>query len=372
MHRIAFGVLLGWLSLSAMAHEMRPAIATLHVEADGVFELTLETNLEAWMAEVNPTLSDTNDSPRVSEYDRLRALSDDALAAEFTPAFSAFADAPEVRAEETRIQLTTVGLTVLAEPDPELPRDTRIQLVGALPDGADSLSYATGETLPDTAVRVYVGDAEPTVQYVRHGTTSDPFVLVAGVERSVSAIVWEYIVLGFTHIVPKGVDHIVFILGLTLISKRLIDLVIQVTAFTVAHSVTLAMGLYGVLTLPASIVEPLIAASIVFIAVENCVQTQVKRSRTLIVFGFGLLHGLGFASVLTELGLPARDFVVGLLAFNVGVELGQLLIIAMAYFAVGIWLLQAPWYRIRVAMPVSVLIGSLGVYWFVERVGWIS
>jgi hypothetical protein len=112
------------------------------------------------------------------------------------------------------------------------------------------------------------------------------------------------------------------------------------------------MGLYGVLTLPASIVEPLIAASI--------------------VFGFGLLHGLGFASVLTELGLPARDFVVGLLAFNVGVELGQLLIIAMAYFAVGIWLLQAPWYRIRVEMPVSVLIGSLGVYWFVERVGWIS
>ena len=372
MHRTLFGVLLGLLSLSAMAHEMRPAIATLHIESDGVFELTLETNLEAWMADVNPTLSDTNDSPNVEAYDRLRALSADALTAEFTSDFSAFAQAPEIRAEGQRIRLTTVGLEVLAEADSELPRDTQIRLVGALPDGAQSLTYATGETLPDTAVRVYLGEAEPAVQYVRHGSTSDPFVLIEGVTRSVSAIVWEYIELGFTHIVPKGVDHIVFILGLTLISKRLIDLVIQVTAFTVAHSVTLAMGLYGVLTLPASLVEPLIAASIVFIAVENCMHTHVNRSRTLIVFGFGLLHGLGFASVLTELGLPARDFVVGLLAFNLGVELGQLLIIAMAYFAVGIWVLQASWYRTRVAMPVSLLIGALGMYWFVERVGWIS
>ena len=372
VYRTLFGLLLGLLSMGAMAHEMRPAIATIQLEADGVFELTLETNLEAWMADVNPTLSDTDDSPNVDAYDRLRALSAETLAAEFAPQFSAFARAVDIRSDGQRIRLTTMGLDVLPEADPELPRDTQIRLVGALPDGAQTLSYATGDALPDTAVRVYLGEAEPSVQYVRHGQTSDSFVLREGVTRSVTAIVWEYIELGFTHIVPKGLDHIVFILGLTLISKRLIDLVIQVTAFTVAHSVTLAMGLYGVLTLPASIVEPLIAASIVFIAFENCLQTQVKRSRTVIVFAFGLLHGLGFASVLTELGLPARDFVVGLLAFNLGVELGQLFIIALAYFAVGIWVLQAPWYRTRVAMPVSVLIGGLGLYWLVERLGWIG
>ena len=372
MHRILFALCWGLFSISALAHEMRPAIATLKVTGDGVFEMILETNLEAWMAGVNPTLSDTNDSPNVARYDQFRALSDEALVNAFTERFNQFATAPLIESNGQPVRLTTLGVDVLAEADSELPRDSRVRLVGALPDGATSLTYAPGETLPDTAVRIYLGDGDPAVQYVTHGSISDPFLLDAKVERALSAIVWDYIELGFTHIVPKGIDHIVFILGLTLISKRLIDLVIQVTAFTVAHSVTLALGLYGVLNLPASIVEPLIAASIVFIAVENCLKTQVQRSRTAVVFAFGLLHGLGFASVLTELGLPARDFVVGLLAFNVGVELGQLLIIAMAYFAVGIWVVQAPWYRSRVAIPLSLAIGCLGLYWLVERLAWIA
>jgi hypothetical protein len=203
---------------------------------------------------------------------------------------------------------------------------------------------------------------------VKSGQSSDALSLDQAVKRSLSALVVEYIELGFTHIIPRGLDHIIFILGLTLISKRLIDLVIQVTAFTVAHSVTLALGLYGVLELPSSIVEPLIAASIIYIAVENIWHHKVNRSRALVVFAFGLLHGLGFAGVLTELGLPERDFVVGLLSFNAGVELGQLAIILVAYLSVGIWVLRYPWYQSRVAVPLSLLIGIIGCYWFVERV----
>ena len=206
------------------------------------------------------------------------------------------------------------------------------------------------------------------MQFVKNGQESSDLSLDRMIERSVSSLVVEYIELGFMHIIPRGLDHIIFILGLTLISKRLVDLVIQVTAFTVAHSVTLALGLYGVVEVPASIVEPLIAASIIYIAVENIWHHKVNRSRAIVVFAFGLLHGLGFAGVLTELGLPARDFVVGLLSFNVGVELGQLAIILGAYLSIGIWIVHRSWYRVRFAVPMSLLIGLVGCYWFVERV----
>ena len=166
---------------------------------------------------------------------------------------------------------------------------------------------------------------------------------------------------------PKGLDHILFVLGLFLLSVRLAPLLIQVTAFTVAHTLTLALSVYGVVSLPSSIVEPLIAASIVYVAVENILTPQLKPWRALVVFGFGLLHGLGFAGVLQEVGLPHGQFVPALVSFNVGVELGQLAVIALAYLAVGIWGRNRPWYRPRVVIPASATVAAVGLFWTVQR-----
>jgi hydrogenase/urease accessory protein HupE len=174
-------------------------------------------------------------------------------------------------------------------------------------------------------------------------------------------------VLGFTHILPLGLDHILFVLGLYLLSVHIRPLLIQVTSFTVAHSVTLGLGLYGVVTVSPSIVEPLIAASILFVAVENFVTDRLTLWRPYLVFGFGLIHGLGFAGVLHEIGLERDDFVNGLVAFNVGVELGQLAVIAIAFLATGLWFRDRPWYRNRIVRPASVVIGLAGAYWLVER-----
>lgn len=369
VRQIIMGFVWGLWALSASAHEMRPAITTLTLSEQGVVSLALETNLEAWLAGVNPTLADTDDSPNAAEYDALRALGDAELEAVFVPRMRTFANRMHIEVDGVSIAMTVTSLQVIAENDPELPRLSVVRLVGGLPDQATAFQYRVDQELPNTAVRFLPPDQDPQVAFVRHAETSPLFSLDGSVTRSMTAIVWDYVVLGFSHIVPMGIDHIVFILGLTLMSKRLIDLVIQVTAFTVAHSVTLALGLYGILNLSPAIVEPLIAASIVYIAVENCWHQRVGVSRALVVFVFGLLHGMGFAGVLTELGLPERDFIVGLLSFNLGVELGQLAIIALAYFAVGIWVLQKSWYRQVVAVPVSLLIGALGVYWFVDRVG---
>jgi hypothetical protein len=175
----------------------------------------------------------------------------------------------------------------------------------------------------------------------------------------------EYLLLGFTHIVPFGADHILFVLGMFLLTSRLRAVLTQVTAFTVAHSITLALSIYGVISLPARIVEPLIALSIVFIAVENLAVREVRPHRIALVFAFGLLHGLGFAGVLRELG---GDFVTALVAFNFGVELGQLAVIAAAWLLVMSWSRKQPWYRRRVLVPASLAIALMGAVWLAQRV----
>ncbi|MEM7297982.1 MAG: HupE/UreJ family protein, partial [Bacteroidota bacterium] len=176
-----------------------------------------------------------------------------------------------------------------------------------------------------------------------------------------------FVKAGIEHIVPKGMDHILFVLGLFFSSLILGSLLWQVTAFTLAHTITLALAALGFVQAPSGIVEPLIALSIVWIAVENCVFKQTNKWRPAVVFGFGLLHGLGFASVLSEYGLPKGDLVPSLLAFNIGVELGQLLVLLTA--ALLVWFIRKKdWYRQRIQIPASFMIAFVGLYWFIERV----
>ncbi|MBL8137731.1 MAG: HupE/UreJ family protein [Acidobacteria bacterium] len=178
----------------------------------------------------------------------------------------------------------------------------------------------------------------------------------------------EYLVLGYTHILPGGLDHILFVVGLFLLAARLRPVLVQVTTFTVAHSMTLGLALYGVVTLPATVVEPLIALSIVYVAIENLRTRQLTPARVALVFLFGLLHGLGFAGVLTGLQLPRSDFALGLAGFNLGVEAGQLTVIAAVALAVG-WWRDRPWYRARIVVPASLAIAAVGLYWTVTRLG---
>jgi hypothetical protein len=177
----------------------------------------------------------------------------------------------------------------------------------------------------------------------------------------------RFLLLGVTHILPWGIDHVLFVLGLALLSPRLGPLLAQVTAFTVAHTLTLALSSYGVVRLAPEIVEPLIALSIVYVAVENVVSPKLRPSRLVLVFAFGLLHGLGFAGVLGEIGLPEGQQLTALLGFNVGVELGQLGVIALAAMAVGAWV-KLGGDRKSLVRPASVVIAAVGLYWFVQRV----
>lgn len=176
-----------------------------------------------------------------------------------------------------------------------------------------------------------------------------------------------YLQLGFTHILPLGFDHILFVLSLFLLSPKLKPVLWQATAFTIAHSVTLGLAMYKVITPSPKIVEPIIALSILYVALENIISPHLKKTRIGIVFLFGLIHGMGFATALGELGLPQNAYLVSLLMFNVGVELGQLAVILGAYFLLGKWFGNKPYYRKYIVIPLSVMICAMALYWTIER-----
>src|SRR5450631_1113748 len=178
----------------------------------------------------------------------------------------------------------------------------------------------------------------------------------------------EYIKLGYRHILPLGLDHIFFVLGLFLLSPKLKPVLWQATAFTIAHSVTLGLAMYHLINPPAHIVEPLIALSILYVSMENILSPRLKASRIGVVFLFGLVHGMGFAGALGQLGLPQNAYLLSLVMFNVGVELGQLTIILLAYFLMARWFGNKNYYRKAFVIPISSVIAVVAGIWTIQRI----
>ncbi len=184
----------------------------------------------------------------------------------------------------------------------------------------------------------------------------------------VHRVVGYYLLLGFQHILPGGFDHILFITGLCLLSTRVQTILWQATAFTVAHSITLILSMQKIVAAPPGLVEPIIALTILFIAVENLLLDRVKAWRILIVFLFGLVHGLGFASALAQKGLPPHQFYTSLLAFNAGVEVGQIAVIALFYTLVILPFGKGRYYKRKVVYPLSIFIALMAAFWLVQRI----
>jgi hydrogenase/urease accessory protein HupE len=244
-----------------------------------------------------------------------------------------------------------------------------ITLRGVIPRGAQTFRWRYDLTFASYALTI--GSSEPQAaqtMWLEADEESRPiaFARIAA-SPSRAAIARGYFELGFTHILPKGLDHILFVLGIFLLSRRMRPILWQVTAFTLAHSLTLGLTLYGLIALPSSIVEPLIALSIVYVGVENLVTSDLKPWRVALVFGFGLLHGMGFAGVLRDLALPRSEFLTGLVAFNAGVEAGQLTVILAAFMVVGYWARQRSSYRRVIVVPGSAAIALTGLFWTMQR-----
>lgn len=355
------------LALPARAHEMRPAIADMTVESDRV-TLAIALNLEAMVTGIGPEHDDTENAPQASLYEGLREKNADTVRAAFERFERTFLSRLTLRADETPLSPEITNVDIPAIGDTDLARESVVTLSAALPEGSSAIAFGWDESLGALILRA-PGETEdtPFSTYLTEGSISEPIPLTGAVARSTGQTIWEYLVLGYTHILPKGLDHILFVVGLFLLSTRLRPLLWQVTSFTVAHTITLALAISGVVSISPAIVEPLIAASIVYVCIENILSDKMAAWRPYIVFGFGLLHGLGFAGVLGEIGMPQEQFITALISFNIGVELGQLTVIAACFLAVGLWFGNKPWYRSRITNPASLVIACIGAFWFVER-----
>ena len=178
----------------------------------------------------------------------------------------------------------------------------------------------------------------------------------------------QYLSLGFTHVLPLGWDHILFILSLFFLNSKMKSVIIQCSVFTFAHSISLGLAAAGLIIPNPDYVEPLIAFSILFTAIENILNEQVNPFRLIVIFVFGLIHGLAFATALQDIGIPKEQFISSLLSFNLGVELGQIIIILLAYFAISKWFANKSWYKERIVFPISGVIACIALYWTIERI----
>lgn len=258
----------------------------------------------------------------------------------------------------------TVGLERLEmPPDVSRPALLVLKVEGPLPHHARDITWQF-----DLLKSRYALQISAHTYWLDGDEPSQPIPLNPAASEPLPTLIAQYLKLGFTHIIPMGPDHVLFVLGLVLLTTRTGPLLAQITAFTVAHCLTLFLALGGVIALPPSVVEPLIALSISYVAIENILARQMTPWRPLLVFGFGLMHGLGFAGVLTELGLPERDRLVAILAFNLGVEAGQLAVVGLVLGTVLIWCKDRPWYRTRIVHPASAAIAFIGLYWTTQRV----
>ena len=370
------------ISMSAIAHEIRPAVADLSMtsappSADdqallGRLSITIDLNAELFLAGLDASLvRDTDDAPQGKDYDALRALTADQLAQKFTDQWPDFEKALDGLADNRPLSFQLDAIEVEDNPAVTLPRSSKIQISAPLEPSDANVRFGWNATLGPLVIRqqsqteklenLYTAYLEPGVisaPIKRQGVTVQPVLMT----------MLDYAKIGFVHIVPKGLDHILFVLGLFFYAARWRPLLGQVTLFTLAHTTTLMLASTGHFVVSPNLVEPLIAASIIYVAFENLRSERLHAGRLLVIFAFGLLHGLGFASVLGDIGLADGQFMLSLISFNIGVELGQIAVLVPAFLLFGVVAGNALWYRRLISIPSSYLIGAIGMWMLITRV----
>lgn len=364
-------VLIGMVG-PAFGHEVRPAIADVSFPS-GQVRISMTLSLEALVGGLDLSeIDDTNASPLAGRYDQLRALEPAQLERQFLDVWPVLLEEFHLASSGLAMPMSISDLEIPPVGDGEMSRETTLVLSTAIAPDQLPVTFGWDARLGPLVVRQEISsdtaESAGYSAYLTQGEQSAPLSPAGTAQQSWLSQFNNYIGIGFEHIIPKGLDHILFVLGLFFFSLKLRPLISQITAFTVAHTVALALAMLGIIAVPAAIVEPLIAASIVYVAVENVFSVRLHAWRTAVVFAFGLLHGLGFASVLSDIGLDPTRFLTGLIGFNIGVELGQLCVIGLAFLAVGYWFGGKPWYRRVISTPASVSIAIIGAYWFAERV----
>ncbi|QQS09302.1 MAG: HupE/UreJ family protein [Phycisphaerales bacterium] len=369
---------------TAFAHPPLATVATLRIDTDGHVDLTVHYDALAFA--LNDVSANIPDEPM---FELLHA-GDDAIAQSLAACGPRFEQLCILEADSNRIPLSVATLPTVADvraeearrPTYPLPIKSTLESHAQLTASTSSITIRFPEILgivvvtidrpgfEPVAIPLGVNERSPAFKIIpiyESGSTTQPEPPAAGDSNSSR---WQaflrFVSLGFRHIVPEGQDHMLFVLGLFLLTPKARPVLLQISAFTLAHTVTLALTSLRIIGLPASIVEPAIAASIAFAGIENLVITRVTPWRTLAAFIFGLVHGMGVATSFNEAGFPEGTLVSSLVAFTLGVEGGHLAVLLAAFVLLG-WTRNRAWYRPRIAIPLSLVISAIAIVWFVQR-----
>jgi len=371
---LSFWLLVGTYP-ALQADVVKPALIEISVFRDGHFRIELRTSVETLLSGINGQYRDTTEAPTAELYDELRQLPPEALRQRFSEFEAELLQSLRLQADDKRLTLALDNITIPPVGYPKVPRISVLEITGTIDPASEQLVWYYPLRFGDHATRVRQVDQAQEKwhwsnwQWIREDRASEPYSLTeVFTQVPWTAKALNYSEAGFLHILPRGLDHILFILGLFLFQNRFRPLLWQVTLFTLAHSITLLFAMLGWIELPARVVEPLIALSIAYVGLENLWARKLRISRMGLVFAFGLLHGLGFATILSELQLQPQDFALALLSFNLGVEAGQLSLLLLAWFAIWPWYKNNEVFKRYVQWPGSVAIGVLGLIWTVQRV----
>jgi hypothetical protein len=376
-------LLLALFAGTAAAHPVPDVPVRAYFQADGACSIHVEVDPRCFKDDpenapslLNGIFKEMPEADRAAYLEKARA---------FVPETAEFRFEPLGRIiPELKWEWTTKGGAPLTKDDDvvvltgiwrtQVPAGIQGYRLRALPQGKLSvlfLNHLNGKSVERIAV-LFPGETSYLLNLTGLDAPTPSGPIAGAVGQKGGAAGWwatfaDFFEQGFLHVLPKGLDHILFVLGLFLLRREWKPLLWQVSTFTVAHTITLGLATIGWVAVSPRVVEPVIAASLVYVALENIFRPQYTVWRLLVVFIFGLVHGLGFAGALRELALPTASLLVGLLGFNVGVEGGQLAVISLAFIATA-WIRNPVQYRRAIVIPGSAAIAAMGLWWTVTRV----
>jgi len=359
-------------SIGAISHEIRPSIADYKIE-ENILYFDIRLNAELILSGIDASnITDTNSSPLSATYDDLRSLTRENLKILLIESWDDIQSKINLNINEVSTKLELVDINIEANSDFEISRDSILYLKYELDEDDEFLTFKWSEKYGPIIIREInelKKEDDLYTEYLQAGLQTDKIFIKSENTQSIFKSIINYFILGIQHIIPKGLDHILFIVGLFFFSVTLRPLLIQVTMFTIAHSITLIFVSVSYVNVNPLIVEPIIALSIAYVGIENIFKQYVKEYlRYIIIFFFGLLHGLGFALVLSDIGYQSSKLILNLISFNLGIEAAQIFIILSLYVLLGIKFSNKKYYRYIFQVPVSLFIALVGIYWFFERI----
>ena len=356
--------------LNLSAHEIKPAIVEFN-KVKNQINIVLKFNAEAFLANIDASdYKDTINFSNSIKYSELRLLPGEILKEKVFESRDQIINSIFIKTSKKQLNLKLVEIDVLEEKNFEKIRFTKVYLKTEIKFIETPITFSTkkifGPLIFKNFSNIDKDTDKPQSQWLKPGNQTSKLgsLQVKNNTTNFSILgIWN----GILQIILYGFDHILFILGLFFFSHKLKPLLIQVTTFTIAHSITLIFGGLGYITISPLIIEVIIAASIIWIGFENLFRKKMKVSRLGVIFTFGLIHGLGFASMFKPKGLEGTDYYLNLLSFNIGIELGQLITLLPLIILIPLFN-RLSWYRILIAMPASIIIALFGVEMFIDRI----